>query len=399
MTNIFRPCDILLPVDGADMNRWAVVACDQHTSEPEYWERVKQRVGNSPSTLNFIVPEHQYRDTGIETLVSRTRAAMDAALFGTAQSASYGNRVFRVVPDSYIYIERSLMSGKTRRGIVGAVDLDEYDPAEVSFAAVRTTEGVVTERLPPRIKLRDGAPFEQSHIMLLSNEQLSLSVRQREQLEPLYDFELMEDGGHIRGWRLPPDFAAEASNELATLNSNLLLVGDGNHSLATAKACWEKLKPTLTVAEQKTHPCRFALAEVVSIHEPALEFEPIHRVIFDCDPAQLLLNLSRECDGDDTMCYAYGDHVGLLSVPSLTELQAWLDAHCEPEQIDYIHGDDVAVRLAHAPNRLAIILPVIDKSEFFERISAYGALPRKAFSMGHARDKRYYVECRSLVAI
>jgi hypothetical protein len=209
-------------------------------------------------------------------------------------------------------------------------------------------------------------------------------------LELLYDFELMEGGGHIKGLRANSDFKIPLSD--------ILLVGDGNHSVASAKACWEKIKPALSEAERETHPCRFLLAEVVSIHDPSLEFEPINRIVFGCDPEKLVAALSAQFTYGEEVVYAYGHHNGLLHVPSLSALQAFLDEYPERGHIDYVHGDDVAAKLAVEPETLAIILPTIDNDGFFDTVRKYGVFPRKAFSMGSARDKRYYLECRKLTA-
>ncbi|MDR0818473.1 MAG: DUF1015 domain-containing protein [Oscillospiraceae bacterium] len=379
--DFFRPCDILLPTTEIDMSKWAVIACDQHTSEPDYWERVREYAEGSPSAYNMMLPEHYYRSPRIGNLISDTREAMDDYLNGG---------VFRVISDSYIIVERTLYNDKTRFGIVGAIDLECYDPAQLPDTSIRATEEVVPERLPLRIRLREAASIDMPHILMMTDTRFTFTERELSRLEVLYDFDLMEGGGHIKGRRANSDFPIP--------RSDLLLVGDGNHSVASAKACWEKLKPTLSEAERETHPCRFLLVEVVSIHDPSLEFEPINRIVFDCDPEKLVAALREKFHYGDEIVYAYGNHNGLLHVPSLSVLQAFLDEYPERGHIDYIHGEDVAAKLARKPETLAIILPAIDKDGFFDTVRKGGAFPRKAFSMGGARDKRYYLECRKLIA-
>jgi hypothetical protein len=302
--------------------------------------------------------------------------------------SNIGSGLFRTVPDSYIYIERTLFSGKVRKGIAGALDLEQYDFSGSSGAPITGTEDIVPERLPLRVELRDSASVDMPHILAVTDELFTVSDSDKQEL--LYDFELMEKGGSIKGWRIAADCPCVPHPER-------ILIGDGNHSVASAKIFWEKLKPTLTEAEREAHPCRFAMAELVSIRDPAIEFEPINRVIFNCDPEKIIDELRTSLRGEYTVCYAYGDHVGLLNIPSLKALQGYLDTHCETGTVDYIHGDDVAVRLAREPQRLAFVMAALDKDAFFENIRRFGSLPRKAFSMGSARDKRYYLDCRQLL--
>jgi hypothetical protein len=370
-----------LPRCGIDMSKWAVIACDQHTSEPEYWNRVQRAVTNVPSAYYMMLPEHRYRDANIDELISGTRSAMDAYLRGD---------VFNTVLDSYVIVERTLYNGKVRQGIVGAIDLELYDPAPHPDSTVRGTEAVVPERLPLRIRLREDATIDMPHVLLMTDERFNFTSEELQSLELLYDFELMEGGGHITGRRLPSD------STIRVPSSDLLLVGDGNHSVASAKACWERAKPTLSAEARESHPLRFALAEVVSIHDASMEFEPIHRIVFGCEPQRLLETMTREIPGGEEIGYAYNGHAGLIHVPSLGAVQTFLDAYSERGHIDYIHGDDVAVRLSRESGALSIILPAINKSGFFELVRRDGAFPRKAFSIGSARDKRYYLECRRL---
>jgi hypothetical protein len=361
------------------MTQWAVIACDQHTSEPEYWERVKAIAADSPSAFNMMISELYFKDADIHERIGAVKQTM-------RDYRSSG--VFRDLPESYIYVERTLFSGKVRKGIVGVLDLEQYDFSGGSGAPITGTEDIIPERLPLRVELRDSAPIDMPHVLAVTD--LSFTVPEDNLRELLYDFELMEGGGSIKGWRIDSDCPAVPA-------PTRLLIGDGNHSVASAKIFWEKIKISLTDAERELHPCRFAMAELVSIRDPAIEFEPINRVVFDCVPEAMIEDIRANLRGEYTVCYAYEDHVGLINVPSLKALQVYLDRSCAPGTIDYIHGDDVAVRLARPPKRLAFIMAALDKDGFFENIRRFGSLPRKAFSMGGARDKRYYLECRTLL--
>ena len=282
---IFKPADILLPT--TDMHRWSVVACDQFTSEPEYWQQVRAIVGDAPSTLNMMLPEAELGTKDPETESVKINAAMQKYL---------DTGVFKAYPDSYIYLERRLKNGAVRRGIMGMFDLEAYDWAEGTHSPIRATEHTVEDRLPPRIRIRRNAPLEMPHIMIFMDDPDDIVFSSVIKGEKIYDFELMQDGGSIAGWLVEDNErlarAAEKLGDEDILrckygtenNAIVFAMGDGNHSLAAAKRHWEEIKKTLPEAERELSPARYALAELVNIHDAAISFEPIHKVIFDTDP-------------------------------------------------------------------------------------------------------------------
>lgn len=413
---IFNTADILLPKN-ADLEKWSVVACDQYTSEPEYWHKVEEIVGGSPSTLKLVYPEVYLEESG-----SRTEKI-------NSEMASYlENGIFREYPNSLIYLERDFGNGKIRRGIVGSIDLEAYDYAKGSHSQIRATEGTVLERIPPRVKIRENALLELPHVMLLLDDGEKTVIEsispERDTLETVYDFELMMNGGHLCGYLLKPEKAAEITDKLGSLSDEdtfmkkygradafLLAVGDGNHSLATAKACWESLKPTLSPEERKTHPARFALCEIVNVHDDALEFEPIHRVVFDINPKELINALceyypdtSETDNGGQPLRYITAGGSGTLYVKNspyelpVGTLQSFLDDYTKKHggKIDYIHGEDVTVRLGSKERNIGFLLPAMRKTDLFKGVIADGALPRKTFSMGEAFEKRFYLEAKKI---
>ena len=401
----FLPADILLPRD-VDMEKWAVIACDQFTSEPDYWQRVEHFVGMAPSTLHLIFPEAELKNEP-EAHIRAIRAAM---------AAYREENRFVAYPGSFVYVERELADGSIRRGLVGRLDLEDYDYLPQSKAAVRATERTVLERIPPRVKIREGADLELPHVLLLCDDEEDriLAPLEREKSEPLYDFDLMEQGGHIRGW-LVSDKAARAVCERLdgyeremtlrcadfTEAPMLYAVGDGNHSLATAKACWEKLKSTLSPEEAAVHPARWAL-----VHDRAQRFAPIHRIVSHTDPLALLQAARTEIGADAGIPLRWfsGERSGVLNLDptkgqlAVGILQGFLDAWlAENEgQIDYIHGDESLRQLAGAEDSIGFLLPDVEKTAFFRSIMLDGVLPRKTFSMGQAREKRYYLEARRI---
>jgi len=390
MKNSFCSADILLPK--ADLGKWAVVACDQFTSQPEYWDRVAETVGDAPSTLRMILPEAQLHSATDEVIAGINRTMEDYL----------ASDLFTTWPNSYVYLERRFDDGRVRRGLIGAVDLEAYDWHAGSQTPIRATEGTVAERLPPRIRVRKGAPVELPHILLLANDPqdtiLSALTENKEALPQLYDFELMEKGGHITGWLVAGEAAAALDARLTAYESAVSLpyaVGDGNHSLATAKACWDAIRETVA----PDHPARYALVELENIHEPALEFEPIHRVITGVDPETMLSALQAWTAPDGyPVQWVSANGSGTLSLArksalAVGVLQAFLDQYGQGE-VDYIHGDDVLRNLAQQPDSIGFLLPPMAKSDLFTGVEADGALPRKTFSMGHAHEKRYYLEGR-----
>ena len=416
----FYPADILMP-KGQDMNKWAVVACDQFTSEPEYWRSVEEKVGADPSTLRLILPEAKLKDPNVESIIGDINDSMKKYLDGG---------IFETMSESLIYVERQQSDGRIRHGLIGMVDLDAYDFTPGSGALIRATEGTVLDRIPPRAKVRRNAPIELPHVMLLIDnpertviEPLTAAV---DGMEKIYDFELMQKGGHIRGYKLSAaqiDAVAEALEGLTSdeaMQSKygvsgvaplLFAVGDGNHSLATAKACYEEQKAGKTPEEYLKLPARYALVEVVNNHDDALQFEPIHRVVFDIDKDRFMEMFMAAYpnayegkgeghviefvwEGVDTF-YTVPDPKVQLAVGTL---QAVIDDYVKNVggEVDYIHGDDVTRELGSKSGNMGFLLPAMGKEQLFKTVMADGVLPRKTFSMGHAQDKRYYIEARAI---
>ncbi len=397
--NVFRKADILIPKN-ADLEKWSVVACDQFTSEPEYWHKAEKIVGDAPSTLNLVYPE-AYLSDGDERIESINKA-MKEYIAGD---------IFKEYPSSIIYIERTLPGGEVRKGLIGAVDLEKYDYSKGSKSAVRATEGTVIERIPPRVKIRENASIELPHVILLINDESKNIIEKVSKENKIYDFELMLGGGHLAGWLLSDKEADDVINKFNKFEENapdglLFAVGDGNHSLATAKTCWDNLKSSLTESERETHPARYCLVEVENIHDDALVFEPIHRAVFNVDPKQVIDELQNEYEcsqsdnGGHKIDFVYGFEKGTLyikdssSALAVGTLQQFLDRH--GYETDYIHGSDVVEKLAKSDNTIGFILPVSDKSDLFKTVISDGALPRKTFSMGEANEKRYYMEAKKI---
>lgn len=398
--SIFSKADILLP-EGINIEKWSVVACDQYTSQPEYWEHLKKFVGGAPSTLNIVYPEAflSEGESRIDSINKTMHEYMEHGLFATLKN-------------SLIYVERTVNSGKVRKGLIGTVDLEEYDYSKGSKSAIRATEGTVLERIPPRVKIRENAPLELPHAILLINDKEDMVFRGIEKSRPLYDFDLCENGGHISGWLVKGDDADTVIAKMDAYAENaadnlVFAVGDGNHSLATAKACWENIKKTLTDTEKASHPARYCLVEVENIHDDALEFEPIHRAVFDENPETVISELKKYYktsdtyeDGSQEIICICGDREEKLYVlnPSsnltVGTLQNFLDSM--KYNTDYIHGEDVVRDLAKRENVTGFILPKPSKSELFETVILDGALPRKTFSMGEANEKRYYLEAKRI---
>lgn len=394
---VFTPADILLPrVD--DMTKWSCIACDQFTAEPEYWREAERIVGSEPSTLRLMLPEAWLgvRDSAAET--RKIYAAMK----------DYVNRsIFRTVEQSFIYVERTLPSGAVRRGLVGKLDLECYDWAPGSATPVRATEGTVESRLPARVEVRRGATLEMPHIMVFIDDPENSVIPSAAGGEALYDFELMLGGGHIRGSRVTGEAAERLTAALeAPEGSVRFAMGDGNHSLAAAKRCWEQIKRNLPESELETHPARYALAEIVNIHDEAVTFEPIHRVLLETVPRGFIEEAAARLPrgkgqavtllaGRREMEIETGMPLGALVALVDELLGDWRREHGgEP---DYIHGDEEARALGGRPSSVGVLLPRLEKAELFPYITEHGPYPKKSFSIGHARDKRYYLECRAIV--
>lgn len=408
----FLPADILMPrVDS--MEKWAVIACDQFSSQPAYWERVRETAGDAPSTINLILPEAE---------LGTPQEAAHTALINETMAKYLKEGVFQTYARSFVYVERTLESGAIRKGLVGMVDLDAYDYSTGSTSAIRATEKTVVERIPPRMRVRKDAPIELPHILMLCDDHdkvlLEPIAAGKETLPKLYDFDLMEGGGHITGWlvqgKAVDDFEARLADYTAHVGEKytglpgvpmVFAVGDGNHSLATAKACYEELKKAHPGEDLSAHPARFALVELENIHDEAQVFEPIHRVITHTDPSAMLKALEDWCapGGFPVEWYIGQDHGTVYldkarSQLAVGVLQAFLDQYLSshPGEIDYIHGDDDLKELAAQDGAIGFLLPAMEKSQLFRGVIADGILPRKTFSMGHAREKRYYLEGRAI---
>lgn len=338
--------------------------------------------------------------------------------------------IFQSFEQSMIYMERTQSDGKVRHGLIGMVDLEQYDFTPGSGALIRATEGTVLERIPPRVKVRQDAPIELPHVMLLIDDPAGTVIEPLANasgaMTPVYDFTLQQGGGHLKGWKLTEqqiDAVADALAELCTVEEMerkyglkdvaplLFAVGDGNHSLATAKQCYENLKKVTPESEWAALPARYALVEVVNNHDEALQFEPIHRVLFGVEPEQVLSELKAFYPGTyegrgegHTIAYTYEGHRGFITIPqpkvqlAVGSLQAFIDDYLKNHrgEVDYIHGDDVTDELGSKPGNLGFKVPGMGKEQLFKTVMADGVLPRKTFSMGHAQDKRYYVEARKI---
>lgn len=394
--NHFYPADILLPKK--NFEKWAVVACDQYTSEPDYWQETERIVGNTPSALHIILPELYLQKDNSER-VEKINRKMTEYLKGG---------VFEEHKNTMIYVERE-SNHTVRKGVVGLIDLEDYDYTKGSHALIRATEATVLERIPPRVEIRRDAPLEMPHILLLVDDP-GLSViepltEKKDGFEKAYDFELMQGGGHIEGYFLPDAVISQVQSALEALTADqddklLFAVGDGNHSLATAKECYNLTKSPLS---------RYALVEVVNIHDPSIEFEPIYRVLFHIDAEDFLGRFIAHTESvgiDELQSFTYitKEKRGELSVKATAKLpvgtlQTFIDDYMQehPEvRIDYIHGVEVTEKLSQEENTLGLIFEGMGKDELFDAIKADGSLPRKTFSMGHAYDKRYYIEARKI---
>lgn len=411
----FSTADILLPKLGDEgMTKWSVVACDQYTGEPDYWKKTAEIVDDSPSTLKITLPEVYLDSPDCEERISKINETMRAYL---------DNHLFEEHKNCFILTKRTQADGRLRAGLVGVIDLEQYDYTKGSTSQVRATEATVASRIPPRVKIRMDAPLELPHIMILIDDPENTVIEPllEKKLQNVYDFELMQNGGHLSGAVVSGDAAADVINALERLREKelsnirrlglekqeplLFAMGDGNHSLATAKTCYENLKKENSPDAELA---RYALVEIVNLHSPALEFEAIHRVITEVNVDDLLSKMTAELKLSDSgeqrftlitngaaREYAIGAPTSNLTVGSV---QTFLDKYLSenPGKIDYIHGENVVKSLCSAENTVGILLPAMKKSELFPTVIKDGALPRKTFSMGHAHDKRFYCEARKI---
>lgn len=385
---------VLLPNKNIDLSKWAVIACDQFTSDPNYWEEVKKYVGNSFSTLNLIIPEIYLETLNMSEAIDKINSEM---------SKYVKEKVF----DEYeglIYVERKLANGKVRKGLMALIDLDQYDYEQDSVALMRATEKTVLERIPPRVEIRKNAPIEIPHVMVLIDDPSSAVIQLRNG-KPIYDFELMMGGGRITGYLIDDEKEIEKiANNLEKLGENgfLYAVGDGNHSLASAKECWEKLKDEMMeVAGDpdsfcdflENHEARYVLVELVNLYDESLDFEPIHRVLFNVDKDEFL----KKIEGGDLEIEIVIDGEK-KKIKTKNEVRLLIDDYVRENplvKIDFIHEEETVIKLSEGKN-IGILLPSVKKENLFSDVLKNGPYPRKTFSMGEGRDKRYYLEARKI---
>ena len=391
---ILSTAEFLLPRKGVDMSKWAAIACDQFTSDRAYWDKLDAYVGDAPSTLRLILPEVYLGDGDGEKRAADIYAAMERYC---ADGTLEGKRGFVVV-------DRRQNDGRHRLGAVAVVDLEEYEYTPRNNARIKATEKTVEERLPARVKLREKALLEASHIMLLAENVRPLLEALLKEGEEVYDFELNMNGGHLTG-RLIDDESKLAAIEAAALKAHQSLafvVGDGNHSLAAAKLVWAQVKETIPQSEWASCPARYAMCEIVDIADPSLDFEPIHRLVKG-GGEELVAYLADKLSGSARAKAVYGGKETELSVPensadAIADIQNALDEYAKttPIVIDYVHGDASVLEAAEREDALAILMPCIAKDGLFDYTVRRGVLPRKSFSMGNAEDKRYYCEARKI---
>ena len=400
-----RSCDILVP-DNCDHQKWSVVACDQFTSERGYWKKLEDFVGDADSTLKLIFPEAYLEDSDKDERINNINRTMKEYLDGG---------VFKTLKDSFIVCKRTTASGISRLGIVLAVDLEDYCFTHPSNAYIRSTEGVVLDRIPPRLKIRQDAPVELPHIMLLIDDRKHSVIEPiwaaREGLEKVYDFDLNMGGGHLEGYRIDSQIVIDAFEKYVDSVQNLygtgkndfiFAVGDGNHSLATAQAHWNRIKEGLTDAEKAVHSARFALCEVENLHDDGIVFEPIHRFVFGVGEdfiryMQANLSGEKEVKAFDKNG-EYVLRVDRIGAKAIKDIQSAIDEYLKAHggTVDYIHGIEHLKDVASRNDGVAIAMPKIEKEELFDYVLKNGTLCRKAFSMGEAEEKRYYFEAKKI---
>jgi uncharacterized protein (DUF1015 family) len=395
---------ILLPKDGVDLTKWSVVACDQYTSDPEYWKQVENLVGVNPSTLNLVLPEIYLESPDKMERVNKINLTMQKYLDEGIVTEKF---------EGMVLVERSLDGGRiqgsarTRKGLIMALDLEKYDFHKGSKTLIRATEGTVESRIPPRLEIRKNALIEIPHIMVLIDDPNKTVIESlfSNEFPQIYDFDLMMNGGHLKGWKITDEGEIEKiADNLAKLISSdglLFAMGDGNHSLATAKAYWQNLKVNLLETEIENHPARYALVEIVNVHDEGLEFEPIHRVIFNVDKNKLEQYLVGEGKEVELVIDGVKKIIKIKEMGSnlpVGDLQMLLDKYVveNPEaKIDYIHGSESVLKLS-VENNVGVLLKGMRKEELFATVEKDGALPRKTFSMGEAEEKRYYLESKAI---
>lgn len=411
-----KKANILLPNENIDLTKWTVIACDQYTSNQEYWDNVENIVGDNPSTLRLTLPEIYLEKEDELERISNINKTMTNYL---------SNGVLKEYKDTMFYIERTLENKKIRKGIIGVIDLEEYDFKEGSTSLIRATEKTIIERIPPRVKIRENARLELPHIMLLIDDEEKNIIESinPKNMTKVYDFDLMNNSGHLVGYQLPENEIKRINASLekyldkdffnkkyGTENKDVLLfaVGDGNHSLATAKTIYEKLKETLSEEEYLNYPSRYALVEIVNLHSSSLDFEPIHRVVFDVDIKDLLNELNKYYNLNTTgvgqnfkVITATEEKTYYISNPksnlAVGSIQIFLDEYLKDKssKIDYIHEEDAVKELVN-DNNIGFVFDTISKNDLFKTVILEGSLPRKTFSMGISNDKRFYLESREI---
>ncbi len=408
---VFGSADILIPRD-VSMEDWAVIACDQFTSQPDYWERVKKRAEGKPSTGELIISEVDLKHH-VEERIENVHQAMEDYL---------QRDLFTEYKDSYIYIERTLQNGDIRRGILGVIDLEAYDYRPDSTSPIRASEQTVLGRIPVRVKIRQNAPLEVSHVLMLADDdKMSLIAPitdHKKDLPLLYDFELMENGGRIRGWlvkgaeedafdRRVSEYMIRETHRYEDLEGDpvLFAVGDGNHSIVTAKEVYEAEKKAHPEKDFTNDPLRYTMVELNNLYDDVQKIESIYRIIRHTDPEKMLSQLSHVCaEGGYPVTWCAGGKEGTVYLDpargqlAISILQDFLDYYLSHEEgeIDYIHGEEVVRELSEEPGSIGFLMDPIDKTRLFPSLKADGPLTRKCFSMGHAREKRYYLEARRI---
>ena len=418
--NVFLPADILL-FNGPDQTAFSVVACDQYTSEPEYWDRVGQYVGSKPSALHLIYPEAYLKAPDFERRIDAINQNMTDYL---------QKKLFETQGSCFLYVERTLRNGKIRHGLIGKIDLEAYDFNASSQSPVRATEGTVLSRIPPRVKIRENAPLELPHIMLLIDDREKTVIEpladRKQTFRQIYSFDLMENSGKVQGYLVSQ---GEEDRILTCLNQFLredsfrqkydvpgkdvlaYAVGDGNHSLATVRQCYLNLKKKIGDERALSHPARYALCELVNLHDDSLRFEAVHRILFGVNPEDVITEFFKKFPPDSpktgspqqiTFVTGGNLHPVVIQNPAknlaVGTLQSFLDDYVQQTscEIDYIHGEDVVRTLSQKKDSIGFLLPPMDKNELFKTVILDGALPRKTFSMGDACDKRFYYEARRI---
>lgn len=413
---------IVLPDEQVDMQKWAVVACDQYVSEPKYWNEVEKYVGTSASALHIMLPEIYLGRADTQSRIEHTKKTMHYY---------FEDGVLMQLPSGFVLVERSIR-GKVRKGLMVLVDLDDYEYEKGKKAVIRSTEKTILERVPPRLEIRRGALLEMPHIMLLMDDKKDTVIgpihAEKHRLAEVYDFELMMDGGRVSGYLVDDkqleQNALDALANLPEYNGMRFCMGDGNHSLVVAKTLWEEAKKNMSEEEREYSPLRYALAELVNLHDEALQFEPIHRIVSKVSPSQCIqyvtdglcregaqarLVFSRRKDkprSDQTSIYFTSkESSGRIEIANpmgktAAELiQPVLDEYLEQNaasKIEFVHGDEAFLEQTVQYDTLGFYMPAMDKDTFFETVVRCGELPRKSFSLGEANEKRYYIECRML---